>query len=75
VYRRIPGDGQGVNPRNFGLKLHRHNDERKKKTGNGNVKSYMKNKPQRTQSAQSNVKKSKEKDRAAKKKADLWALP
>jgi len=27
----------------------------------------MKNKPQRTQSAQSNVKKSKEKDRAAKK--------
>jgi len=40
----------------------------------GNVKSYMKNKPQRTQSAQSNVKKSKEKDRAAKRETVLWAL-
>jgi hypothetical protein len=34
----------------------------------------MKNKPQRTQSAQSNVKKSKEKNRAAKREAVLWAL-
>jgi hypothetical protein len=35
----------------------------------------MKNKPQRTQSAQSKAKKSKEKDRAIKKEIVLWALP
>jgi hypothetical protein len=35
----------------------------------------MKNKPQRTQSAQSKVKKSKEKDSAVKKEIVLWTLP
>jgi hypothetical protein len=40
----------------------------------GNVKSFMKNKPQRTQSAQSKAKKSKEKDKAVKKESISLAV-